>query len=154
MTRLTTLLFMGITGLAMSACPGSDTNRVDEGDYAVSSVQGHDGTDLAEIQAAELTVDRSNQSASFTLAGGTQLTVEWNDTRWISGCPTMQGSTKLEVVEISDATLLIGSMEFVNPVLAATCGDEIVLTEATSAATGSSPCGQSAAKCLTFQRTP
>ena len=153
-TRLVTFTFVVMTTLALAACPDSETQKVAEGDYTVSDVQGHDATDLAEIQAVTLAVDRSTRSAVFTLSGGSQLNATWSNTRGISGCPTMSGDTQLEVLEIEDATLVIGSMEFVNPVLTSTCDNDIVLREADSTVNNSGWCSEASDKCLLFEPAP
>ena len=154
--RTITLALLISVSLAATAC-GDDDALVANGSYAVSNVQGHSGADLAAVQAVELTVDRSNRTATFELQSGTQLSFTWSGTSWTRGCPTMQGDTRMEVLEIEDATLMIESMAFAKPIIAADCGSggNIVLMQADDLGdAGSAPCTVSAEKCLTFQPAP
>jgi hypothetical protein len=159
MSRFNTLIIvtMASLSLALAACPNEEA-RVADGEYVVFEVHGHDGSDLADILAVELTVDRSSHSAVFTLQGGTQLSFDWTSrpkSQWIAGCHTNVNHTELEVLEIDDATLLIESMEFENPVLVATCGSGwVILTEADSLDAAAGPCDYSTDKCLSFQPKP
>lgn len=145
-TSISTALCLG---LFTAAC--GDRSEIGGGLYEASEARGHDVADEMLILATTLEIDRDGEIATFTLHDGTVITSSLTDRPhgdWPTGCPG--SGTTMEILSL-DAPLMIESLEFMDPVLIASCPDsdpDVYLTEDGVSGYGGVPCEST---CLHFR---
>jgi hypothetical protein len=116
-----------LTGfLAACTLTGCSTTRwvgIESGQYVVDfdSSKSSEVT-LRAIQNME--VLRDEGVTVFTLANGSEIVTSFvprDRANWPAGCPAMLGSTRMEVLDLAEDTLPIGSVALSNPILVRGC---------------------------------
>lgn len=128
-------LFYGMTikratiGLAflvvsfLSGCSMDRWSQVEPGEYVVASGRGTAHA-VARQAIQKLAIDRDKEELVFTLADRTETVVSFvarEQAAWPSGCPSNINATRMEVLDITQDPLSIGSFTFSSPVLVRGC---------------------------------
>jgi hypothetical protein len=149
-TSISTALGLGLCLCLFTAACG-DRAEVVGGMYEASEARGHDPADEMMILATSLDIDRDSETATFTLHDGTVITSSLTGRphgNWPSGCPG--SGTTMEILSL-DGPLMIESLQFMDPVLIASCPDydpDVYLTEDGVSNYGGVPCEST---CLHFR---
>lgn len=117
---------VGVTFFAavmLSGCLADRWVGVEPGEYVVAHRSGTaNATALAEIQKLE--IDRDKGVAIFSLVGKQDSFVPFTPrgrAEWPSGCPTNINATRMEVLDLEETPLIIGSITLRQPVLVRGC---------------------------------
>jgi hypothetical protein len=123
-----------LVGLGLSGCSMSRWAKVDPGEY-VALPGGLAAGSTAEQAIQKLKVDRDSRLMVLTLVDGSEIVTSFvsRDRRdWPSGCPSNLNATRMEVLEITEDPLNLGSTTFNHPILVRDCPPDpvrIVLRE-------------------------
>lgn len=107
----------------LTGCSLDRWSRVEPGEYVVAAGRGSAQAEARQM-IRKLTVDRDNKRLVFTLADGTEfvaLFVARERAAWPSGCPANIGSTRMEVLDLVEPPLVVGTLTFRRPVLVRDC---------------------------------
>jgi hypothetical protein len=128
-------LFYGMTikratiGLALlvvsflSGCSMDRWSQVEPGEYVITSGRGTAHA-VARQAIRKLTIDRDKEELVFTLVDGVETIVSFvprEQAAWPSGCPANINATRMEVLDIAQDPLTIGSFTFSSPILVRDC---------------------------------
>lgn len=123
-----------VVGTLLAGCSADRWTEVEPGTYGVLRDVGVTGGAAAgEIQ--QLEIDREDGRMVFTLVDGSEITTSFvsrERSEWPAGCPSNIQSTRMEVLEIAEDPLILGSMVFQQPILVRDCPPDpvrIVLRE-------------------------
>jgi hypothetical protein len=129
MTIKPSTIILGIIMVALLAgCSLDRWSPVEPGRYVVASGQGRANA-VAREEVQHVTVDRAQGRLVFGWVDGTQTSVAFvarARADWPAGCPTNIHSTRMEVLDIAQDALVIGSLTFDRPILVRTCPPEPV----------------------------
>lgn len=126
----TALMIAGmlLTGTLLTGCSMDRWVEVEDGEYAI--VRELEVTDTAAgREVRRLEIDREAGQMVFTLVDGSRIAsslVARDRAAWPAGCPTNIQSTRMEVLEIAEDPLRLGSTTFRQPVLVRDCPREPV----------------------------
>ncbi len=143
-----------LLGCVLAGCSVDRWASVEPGDYA--PVQSIGPSSEVAVQAIQtLRIDRDENAAIFTLADGSKLTASFvprSSGEWPAGCPSNIHSTYMEVLDIEQEALTIGSLTFRDPILVRNCPPDpvrVALREDGEIGGGGSACTGSD-KCFLF----
>jgi hypothetical protein len=121
--KMATIALAILTASVLAGCSTDRWIGVEPGEYVVVNRSGAAYTSaLAEIQKAK--IDRDKHLVSFTLIDESEMTVSFvprDKAAWPPGCPANINATRMEVLDIEEDPLTIGSMTLNNPVLVREC---------------------------------
>ncbi len=150
------IVFTILAAVMLTGCSADRWSSVEPGKYAVANRAGTANViALAEIQKLE--IDRDKRLATFTLVDGSESIVSFTPRDravWPSGCPANINSTRMEVLDIEENLLTVGSITFSNPALVRDCPPDpirVVLRE-DGAIGGSGGACTDMNKCIFFGR--
>jgi hypothetical protein len=109
--------------LVLAGCSTDRWSRVEPGEYVVAPGQGAVHA-VARQAIQKLVIDRNKEELVFTLVDGTEIVVSFvarERAAWPSGCPSNINVTHMEVLDITQASLVIGSLTFDKPILVRNC---------------------------------
>ncbi len=111
------------TAVGLTGCLADRWIGVEPGEYVVANRIGT-ATISASAGIRTLEIDRDKRLAIFTLVDGSESIVPFvprDKAAWPSGCPTNINSTRMEVLDLTDKLLTIGSLTLRQPVLVRDC---------------------------------
>jgi hypothetical protein len=112
-----------LAGIVVTGCSMDRWVKVEPGVYAIVRELG--STDTAAVrEVRRLEVDRDGELIVFTLVNGSQVASSFlsrDRAEWPAGCPTNIQSTRMEVLDIAEDPLSLGSTVFHHPVLVRDC---------------------------------
>ena len=76
------------------------------------------------VTVIKLDIDREKDQAIFYLQDGSRVQAALAgsaEAQWSEGCPTMAGTTKMEILPLAEDRLVLGDTTFENPYLVGTC---------------------------------
>lgn len=121
--RRATIVLAILTAFVLAGCSADRWVEVEPGEYVVANRAGTTNTTApAEIQKLE--IDRDKRLAIFTLVDESERVVSFaprDRAVWPSGCPANFNSTRMEVLDIEENLLVIGSITLSNPILVRDC---------------------------------
>ena len=104
-------------------CSVDRWSSVESGEYVVAREAGTvNAIALSEIQKLE--IDRDEGVAVFTQVDGPEIVVAFvprDKAVWPSGCPTNINATRMEVLDLEESPLTIGSITLSDPILVRGC---------------------------------
>jgi hypothetical protein len=125
LSALITVVIVGLVAL-LAGCSLDKWTEVPAGAYTVDSQVGEASRSVGQILAA-LQIDRDESIALFIFADGTQLETPFSArdrSAWPAGCPGNLYSVHMEVLDLEEETVQIGSLSYANPVLVRDCPPE------------------------------
>ena len=124
----TAAILVVLAGCFLAGCVLDRCVKVEPGEYvALRGVGAASQAATQEIQKVE--IDRGKNTAVFVLVDGSRFVVSFvsrERSSWPSGCPTNVSSTDMEVLDIQEDSLIIGSTAFSDPVLVRDCSSDPV----------------------------
>jgi len=151
-----TIAVIILVGCTLVGCSMNRWVEVESGTYAPTRGIGAAGQAAART-IQEVKIDRDHQTATFTLADGSEIVTSFVPrarAEWPAGCPANIGSTRMEVLDIEDDTLTIESVTFSDPILVRDCPPDpmrVVLREDGAIGGGGGACTH-LNKCAFFVR--
>lgn len=145
-------------GMMLAGCSINRWIEVEPGEYTPVRQTGT-VEQMAASTIQKMKIDRGQQIATIILADGSTVTVSYlprNRSQWLIGCPTNIGATHLEVLDILETPLIIGSIAFTNPILVRDCPSDsvrFVLREDGLINSGGGACAD-LDKCVCLGKTP
>jgi hypothetical protein len=127
-TKAGLVLVVLVAVALLTGCSLDRWVEVEAGGYAVDREMGT-AAGAAALEVRRLVVDRKAGQMVFTLIDGSEVTTSFvsrERTAWPEGCPTNIQSTRMEVLEIAEDPLILGSTAFDRPVLVRDCPAEPV----------------------------
>jgi hypothetical protein len=125
---------LALVAVLLAGCSMDRWAKVEPGEYVV--LRSGAATESAAEQAIQkLQVDRDDHLMVLTLVDGSEIVTSFvpRDKReWPAGCPSNLNSTRMEVLEIAEDPLTLGSTTFNHPILVRDCPPDpvrIVLRE-------------------------
>ena len=121
-------------GSTLSGCSTTRWARVESGEYTISYGRG-EAYEVAMQAVQKMEIDRDEGVAVFTLVDGSEIITSFvprDRAEWPDGCPANIGSIHMEVLDIEEDTLTIGSVTISNAILVRDCPPDpvrIVLRE-------------------------
>jgi hypothetical protein len=109
--------------LVLAGCSADRWSRVEPGKYVVAPGQGAVHA-VARQAIQKLVIDRNKEELVFTLVDGTETVVSFvarGRAAWPSGCPSNINVTRMEVLDITQDSLVTGSLTFDKPILVRNC---------------------------------
>jgi hypothetical protein len=128
------VMALALLAVPLAGCSMDRWAKVEPGEYTVV----HDGVAATMTIAGEiqrLDVDRDKSLMVLTLVDGSEIVTSFvprDRTKWPAGCPTNIQSTRMEVLDIVQAPLTIGTASLRRPILVRDCPPDpvrIVLRE-------------------------
>lgn len=111
-----------LAGALLTGCSMDRWAEVEAGRYVVVRDQGATSIAVREVQGLE--IDRASGRMVFTLVDGSEIATSFvsrDRVEWPAGCPANLQSTRMEVLEIAEDALSLGSTTFDQPVLVRDC---------------------------------
>jgi hypothetical protein len=119
--------------------------EVEPGEYV--ALQGSLAThEIAARRIETLVIDRNQRQMLLTFIDGSETRISFvprERAQWPSGCPSNINSTRMEVLEIAEDPLIIGTIAFSHPILVRDCPPDparLVLREDGAIGGGGSAC--------------
>jgi len=112
-----------LAGCLLAGCSMDRWTEVEPGEYAAVRAVGVAG-EAAAPKIQKISVDRDKGTATFTLVDGSQILASFVPrarANWPAGCPSNISSTRMEVLEVQEDELNIGSATFDDPILVRNC---------------------------------
>jgi hypothetical protein len=138
----------------LAGCSTTRWVAVEPGEYGVVSVK-REANQAAMREIHSMRVDREERVVVFALADGSEIVTAFvprSRAEWPTGCPTNIYSHGMEVLDIEQQELIIGSVAYDNPILVRGCPPDpvrVVLREDGEIGGGGGACtGQ--ALCIFF----
>lgn len=136
---------LALSGVLVAGCSMSRWAEVEPGEYVAlhGSLATHE---IAARRIEKLAIDRDKRQMVLTLVDGSEiftLFVPRDRPEWPSGCPSNVNSTRMEVLEIAEDPLTIGTTAFSHPILVRDCPPDparLVLREDGAIGGGGSAC--------------
>jgi hypothetical protein len=143
-----------LAGCTLTGCSTTRWAGIESGPYVVDfdTGQAYEPT-LRAIQMMELI--RDERVTVFTLADGSEIVTSFvprDRADWPAGCPAMLGSTRMEVLDLAEDRLTIGSLTLSNPILVRGCPPDpthVVLREDGEIGGGGAACARPS-ECIYF----
>jgi Tol biopolymer transport system component len=121
--KMATIALAILTVFVLAGCSADRWIGIEPGEYVVAKRAGTASTTAsAEIQ--KIAIDRDKQLAIFTLLDESEMAVSFvprDKAAWPSGCPANINSTRMEVLDIKENRLTVGSITLSNPILVRDC---------------------------------
>lgn len=112
-----------LAGCTLTGCSTTRWARIESDQYVVDFDRGQaNGVTLRAILKME--VVRDERVTVFRLADGSEIVTSFvprDRAEWPAGCPAMLGSTRMEVLDLAEDKLTIGSVTLSNPILVRGC---------------------------------
>ena len=150
-----------LTAFILTGCLADRWVGVEPGQYVVVDRTGTaNAIASAEIQTLE--IDRDKNRATFILVDGLERVVRFaprDRAAWPSGCPTNINSTRMEVLDLEEKLLTLGSLTLSQPILVRNCPPnpiQVVLRDALEVGAiggGGAACAQ-VDRCVFFEPQP
>lgn len=150
------IILLGALSVILSGCTLNRWLQLEPGAYTLLPMRG---SAVVTIQVEELEVDRGNQMVKFVFVDGSQVEASFSfreKATWPAGCPSNIGSTYMEILDIEEDSLTLGSLTFEDPILVRNCPHEplrVVLREDGSVGGSGGACTD-LDNCLYFSKQP
>jgi hypothetical protein len=117
------MMALALAAVPLAGCSMDRWAKVEPGEYTVV----HDGAAATMTVAREiqrLDIDRDESMMVLTLVDGSEIVASFvprDGTEWPAGCPTNIHSTRMEVLDIVQDPLTIGTTSLSRPILVRDC---------------------------------
>jgi hypothetical protein len=121
-TLLVGIASLALLGVLVSACSIDRWAEVEPGEYVTLPISAT--LDAPVHNVHQLAIDRDRRLAVLTTLDGSEVVASFVPrarAEWPSGCPSNINSTRMEVLDIEEDPLVIGSAVFSHPVLVRDC---------------------------------
>jgi hypothetical protein len=132
--------------------------EIAEGDYVpIDAVASHDDSGTRLIES--MTIDHDKNIVEIHLRNGSIIDANFTSRpkkEWPSGCPANFGSTRMEVLDITEGKLTIGSIVINSPIVVRNCpsNPELILLREDGQIGGAGTACAGIDKCIHFRRAP
>jgi hypothetical protein len=117
------MVLIVLVGSTLCGCSTTRWARIESGEYTISHGWG-EAYEVAIQAVQEMRIDRNEGVAVFTLVDGSEIVTSFvsrDRAEWPDGCPASIGSTRMEVLDIEEDTLIVASVTISNAILVRDC---------------------------------
>ena len=145
MTAAVVIATLALSGVLVAGCSINCWAEVEPGEYV--ALHGSPAThEITARRIERLVIDRDQRQMLLTFIDGSEILTSFvprERAEWPSGCPSNVNSTRMEVLEIAEDPLIIGTTAFSHPILLRDCPPDparLVLREDGAIGGGGSAC--------------